>query len=69
MSPTQSTRALEAMCDRGSISACMNAAQRHFEGKGAPASRAESKRWHQKACDAGDQQTCQRLEMQGRYDD
>jgi TPR repeat protein len=58
---TAATRALETMCNRELVAACSCAAQRHFEGKGAKASRAEADRWMQKSCDLGDESSCRSL--------
>jgi hypothetical protein len=55
------TRALERMCEREFAAACSFVAQRHFEGKGATASRTQADRWKQKGCDLGDEMLCRSL--------
>jgi TPR repeat protein len=55
------TRALETMCEQQFAPACSFVAQRHFEGKGAKASRTEADRWMQRGCDLGDETLCRSL--------
>ena len=62
LSPANATRALEAMCARRFARGCAFAAQRHFEGKGVPASRAAADRFILKGCEAGDEHLCEVIE-------